>query len=316
VRGSYKPILYDNFMRARTKGFNHGKANCVVIFTHARANLLEQSIQNFLEAEDKEEWSLVIVQQAGSLEIDRVLKDFESEINLLVRFCDIGEGVLGNINYSRLIGTSMAFDLLGAQIVLGVEEDTKISKDALVFIQKMQMKYGKRRRFRGVNLCSLLPLDDNLKSTYSILRFSLSGQAGAINRNTWEKFDLDFLLRNIGDEEWASRIEPTMKTGFTIHPNNSRLYDQGWGGYSGSGLDSSSQSFVTQHASWVGDHVPKGKVYLQKNMDGVWRSDAIPYKSRHNLYFDFRRKLWARKLFKVWKIFKLPITNPENNLRD
>lgn len=303
-------------MRERTKGFNGGKANCVVIFTHARANLLEQSIQNFLTAEEKDGWSLVIVQQAGSSEIDRVLGDFESEIDLLVRFSDIGQGVLGNINYSRLIGTSMAFDLLGAQVVLGVEEDTKISKDALVFIQKMQIKYGKRKRFRGVNLCSLLPLDDNLKNSYSILRFGLSGQAGAINKNTWRRFDLAFLLRNIGAEEWASRIEPIMKTGFTIHPNNSRLYDQGWGGYSSAALDSSSHSFLTQHASWVGDYVPEGKNYLHKNMTGVWRSDAIPYKPWHNFYFDFRRKLWARKLYKVWKLFKLPIIDPENKLRD
>lgn len=309
-------MLYDKFMLVRENGFNRGKDYCAVIFTHSRANLLEQSIENFLGAEEKNGWSLVVVQQAGSPEIDRVLKDFEKEIGLLVRFNDIGKGVLGNINYSRLMGSSIAFDLLGSQIVLGIEEDTKISKDALFFIEQMQKKYGKKKRFRGVNLCSLLPLDDDLKSSYSILRFGLSGQAGAINRKTWEKFDLDSLLRNIGEEEWASRIEPIMKTGFIIHPNNSRLYDQGWGGYSSSALNSSSQSFITQHASWVGNYVPEGKDYLHKDMTGVWRSDAIPYKSWHNFYFDFRRKLWARKLFKVWKLFKLPIINPEKNLRD
>jgi hypothetical protein len=300
-------------MQVITQSFSGGKNNIAVIFTHSRATLLEESIVSFLEAIGSESWSLLIVQQAGSLEINQILKKYEQKITLLMRFNDIGKGVLGNINYSRLLGTSIAFDQFSAELVLGIEEDTKISKDSLVFIEQMQLRYGFNSRFRGVNLCSRLPLNPDLMNTYSILRFGLSGQAGAINLKTWQRINLHNLLKDIGEEEWASRIEPIMKTGFVIHPNNSRLFDQGWGGYSSAELGPDSESFVTQHASWVGDYLPTEKSYVRQDMPGVWRHDAIFYRPWHNIYFDLRPKKAARFFYKFWKFIRLPKIEPERH---
>ncbi len=306
-------LQYDREVELKRLGFGFERKFVVVIFTHARAELLEQSLTNFSVAKDRENWLLIVVQQAGSKSIDRILKKYESDITLTIKFVDIGFGVLGNINYSRLLGTSIAFNQFKANLVLGIEEDTKISKDSLQFIGAIYKKYRLRPDFRGVNLCSNLPYDSTLANSFSTLRFGLSGQAGAITLRTWKKMKLSRLLRNIGEEEWASRMEPIMKTGFVVHPNNSRLFDQGWGGFSSGKLDSSSEGFILQHKSWVGEYIPNSHDYVKENKKGVWRQDAIVYKFWQNPYFSLRRFSSARLLYKFWKFLRLPKINLERD---
>jgi len=287
--------------------FGNGKPFSVVIFCHNRSELLEQSILSVLNANDFNNWNFIVVQQIFNSEVDKVLNKYDKEIDLLLRFPDIGHGVLGNINYGRLIGTSCAFELFASDLVLGIEEDTQISNDALTFIQHQYNLRFEDSNFRGINLCSYIPYSFENRDSYSLLRFGISGQAGALTSKTWKKFSLSELLKDIGNDEWASRMEPLLKTGYMVHPNNSRLFDQGWAGYSSPFSKETDESFSRQHLSWVNQYVTDSAKYIHQDRLGVWRKDAIIYKRRHNLYFKLRRFESLIYLYRLWKIVKLPL---------
>jgi hypothetical protein len=290
-----------------TRKFGHEKTFSVVIFCHNRSQLLEQSILSVINADDFRNWNFIVVQQIFNPEIDNVLNLYDKEIDLLLRFPDIGHGVLGNINYGRLLGTSCAFDLFASDLVLGIEEDTQISKDALTFIQHQYDLRFKDPNFRGVNLCSYIPYSVENRDSYSLLRFGVSGQAGALTSKTWGKLKLSEMLKDIGEEEWASRMEPLLKTGYMVHPNNSRLFDQGWAGYSNPFSEETDDSFSRQHLSWVNQYVTDSAKYIHRDRMGLWREDAIVYKRTHNLYFKLRRFESLLKLYRVWRFVRLPL---------
>lgn len=287
--------------------FGNAKSFSIVIFCHNRSELLEQCILSVINSDNFKYWNFIVVQQIFNSDVDKVLNKYDKEIDLLLKFPDIGHGVLGNINYGRLLGTSCAFELFASDLVLGIEEDTQISKDALTFIQHQYNLRFKDPNFKGINLCSYIPYSFENRDSYSLLRFGISGQAGALTSKMWEKFNLSELLRDIGDEEWASRMEPLLKTGYMVHPNNSRLFDQGWAGYSSPFSKETDDSFSRQHLSWVNQYVTDSAKYIHQDRQGVWRKDAIVYKRRHNLYFKLRRFELLLYLYKLWKFVKLPL---------
>jgi glycosyltransferase involved in cell wall biosynthesis len=296
-----KKIEQDN------RKFGDRKPYSVIIFCHNRSELLEQSILSVLNADNFQDWNFIVVQQIFNSEVDRVLNKYAKEIDLLLRFPDIGHGVLGNINYGRLLGTSCGFEFFSSDLVLGIEEDTQISKDALTFIQHQYNLRFKDPKFRGINLCSYIPYSVENRDSYSLLRFGISGQAGVLTSKTWGKFNLSELLSDIGNEEWASRMEPFLKTGYMVHPNNSRLFDQGWAGYSSPFSKETDDSFRRQHLSWVNHYVTDAAKYIHEDRLGVWRKDAIIYKRSHNLYFNLRRFQSFIFFYRLWKFVKLPL---------
>jgi hypothetical protein len=277
----------------------------VVVFCHSRYTLLDESLRSICSAAGFENWTLVIVQQEGSLLVQHVLDSHAENISYLLRFKPLGEKTLENINFSRVLGTDFSFRNLGAEIVLGIEEDTSISWDALRFIELAHELHKTNRGYRGVNLASFYPYTENEIDAYSKLRFGLVGQAGAINRKSWSALDFPQLLNLRASEEWASHIEGYLKTGFMIHPVLSRMLDQGWGGTSDPNSLSSNSYFTRIRKSFVpGAHVLSSLVESRHRY--LWREDAITFKKCHNVYFYFRRFRSARLLYGMTKILRLP----------
>jgi hypothetical protein len=225
----------------------------VVIFCHSRAELLETAIQSFVSAKDSENWSLLVIQQVGHSDVSAVLQKYSAEIDYLHTFSPVSDHYLANINHSRITGWELAFRDFDSNFVIGIEEDTSIACDLLVFSRFIFEKYCKHPRFRGINYTSFLDLDPELLHTYSLRRFGLSGQCGGLPRKTWERFNLSTLHALGSDEEWASHIEPIMKAGFTVFSNQSRALDQGWGGTSNPNSQPMDEYFLRHKKSWVGD---------------------------------------------------------------
>jgi hypothetical protein len=75
--------------------------------------------------------------QLGYQEVEEIVKIYEHHFDLVLRIKKQHEITLGNINQNRIIGTSICFDLLDSDVVLGIEEDTKIGYDSLHFIIQM-----------------------------------------------------------------------------------------------------------------------------------------------------------------------------------
>ena len=259
----------------------------LVIFANSRAELLTSCIESVLNSHGAEYWDKVLVLQTGYPDVEKIVARYEKHFDLVVRVKKYYEITLGNINQNRILGTSICFDLLNSDVVLGVEEDTLIAFDALHFVNEMCEKYEFYKAFRGVNLGSFESNNEVNRSTYSLLRFGLHGQAGALTKNTWKHFSLSFLLQDMCNMGWDSKIESYLKTGFLATPNASRLLDQGWGGTHQS-TDPNSPYFANQRSSWVGTMPIPIHKFQNKNIIHTWRKDARIYKSNESFIY------WAK----------------------
>lgn len=276
----------------------------IVLFAYARADLIKDSIKSILSAEGGSDWKKVLIHQVEFDQVDQVIKEYEEHFDLVVRVKRQFEPALGNINFNRILGTSICFELFQSEIVLGIEEDTMIGYDSLMFIDQMVEKYSSNSAFRGVNLGSLEPKTSVNLNTYSLIRFGLHGQAGVITRKTWNKFSMKKLLKDISTEGWDSRFEFFIKSGFMVTPNASRLLDRGWNG-THAPTDSSHPYFKKQRMSWVGTDLFTNRLYVRADQKHSWRADAINYRLRDSFFFIIRSQLIGRVISRAWQKMRL-----------
>lgn len=259
----------------------------IVVFANSRAELLEHCIESVLNAYGSNNWRKILVLQLGFEDVELVVKKYEKYFDLVLKTKKQYDNTLANINQNRIIGTSLSFDLLDSDIVLGIEEDTSIGYDALFFISEMYDLYESKKAFRGVNLGSFEANIPENRYSFSLLRYGLHGQAGALTRRTWANFRLNDLLKDIEKIGWDSKIESYLKTGFLATANSSRLLDQGWGG-THQPTDPNSPYFANQRRSWVGTNPIPIRTFQQKNILHTWRKDARIYKSSESFIY------WAK----------------------
>ena len=283
----------------------------IVIFSYARADLLRECIQSVLLASGSEEWKKVLVWQEGHPEVYAVVEKFRSEFDLVVLIKPQYATALGNINQNRIIGSTICFDSLGSDYVLGIEEDSMIGFDALVFIDDMVKRYGNSSAFRGVNLGSLEKTALSELGDFSLVRFGLHGQGGVLTKETWEKIDLQKLLKNISAEGWDSRIEYVTKSGFMVTPNASRLLDRGWVG-THAPTDPDHPYFSKMRESWVGTNQFEIPRYRLRNIRHSWRKDAVLYRKRDSIPFLLRNTSVGHSIYKSWRHLHLPRLKYEN----
>lgn len=286
-----------------------GSNNSIVIFAFSRAELLRECISSTINAEGSAGWNKILVHQLGHRDVEDVVSEFSSTFDLIIRLKKQKKDTLGNINFNRVMGMTVGFNLFESEVVLGIEEDTVISSDALLFVNEMFQLYQFDRAFRGINLGSLELKTEKNTNTYSLLRYGLHGQAGALTRQTWRKIRLKDLLENISDEGWDSRIEYYLKSGFMVTPNSSRLLDRGWNG-THAPSDSMHPYFEKQRLSWIGNESSSQKNFQRNDQKHSWRQDAINYKRRHSIFYILRATSFGYAIFQGWKKLKFPKISP------
>lgn len=272
----------------------------VVIFSYSRATLLNECIRSVLEANSSADWNKILVWQQGKPETEEVVMSYKKLFDLVLISSGQEATTLGNINYNRILGTDVAFRIFKSELVLGIEEDTVISKDALDFCSFSFYKYRKHPYFRGINLGSVESFDLELSKTYSLIRYATVSQASAITRDTWNKLPLEPLMKNIDDEGWDSRFERVTKTGFMVTPNNSRSMDKGWGG-THAPVDSNHASYVNQRASFVDTYKIAHMYWYRQQIKHHWRNDAIKFRYRDQILFRVRFSKFGNSLAKLLK---------------
>lgn len=258
---------------------------------------------SILGAHGNEDWLKVLVCQTGHTDVASVVREYEDEFDLVMRLKPQHKTALANINQNRLIGTSICFDLLGSDIVLGIEEDTMIAYDALKFIDQVFLRYQSKIGFRGINLGSHEPRTTENINTYSLLRFGLHGQAGVITSKTWRNLSIKKIRKNITTEGYDSWMEYYLKSGFMVTPNASRLLDRGWIG-THMPLDSTHPYFEKQINSWVGTTAFDIRDFVRKDVEHSWRKDAVIFKMRHSVFFFLRRIQIIYKIYSYTKKYK------------
>ena len=284
----------------------------IVVFTHSRASLLADCLSSLKSAYGFEAWHLVVVHQKGVAEVELVIQKNKEFIDTLIEFKANYKEIRANIDYSRLIGTKFAFENLSADYVLGVEEDTIISKGALNFIDFVSERYQSNRAFRGVNLGSVEPKNEHQIGGYSLLRFGLHGQAGVLNKRSWSYIAKKQLFEVKEPFGWDSKIEFYLKSGFMVTPNISRDLDFGWGG-THAPSSPTHPYYLAMQKSFASLDDEGIKTYTNIEITHTWRKDAVNYKKAASLFYFVRRSGWLYLLVRRGKLIFLKETfNPNS----
>jgi len=272
----------------------------IVVFCHSRATMLDKCLDSINSANKRQHWKLVLVHQIGFNAVQNVVHKNLSKIDILVTVKPNYDFPLGNINYNRILGTSICFDQLGAKYLLSIEEDNLISKDALNFISFACEKYKDNKFFRGVNLGSIEFGNSISKEGYSLLRSGLYGSAGVITKQTWDKIKKKGLFRfdlNNKQKAWDSQIEFYLKTGFMVTPNRSRNLDLGAGG-AFAPKSITDPYFQKIAKSWYKSRSSAEINYRRIQIKHSWRKDVIVFKRIHNVFYMLRMYSLATKFIR------------------
>jgi GR25 family glycosyltransferase involved in LPS biosynthesis len=129
------------------------------------------------------------------------------------------------INHNLFMGLKYAFAVNKSEYCCVIEDDVVLSEDALEFMWSCLMKFGDRRRFRGINSYSLNHNEESAKGDVVKINYGL-GQGWCINKKNYSKI-LKFWT---GSEHahWDYFIEPFVRTGFVIAPIYSRVKNIGF----------------------------------------------------------------------------------------
>lgn len=277
--------------------------NYILIISNSRHNIISKCIESVLRMENSQAWRKIHIHQTGHTLTTKQFYKYQRQFDVNILSEPKYSNKLANINYNRMLGYQIAFDLLGADSVLGIEEDTVMSKDSLVFSDFILSKYSKNSRFRGINFGSNEMDNSEEKNTYSLLRFGIQGQASLITRKTWNRLPKARLVNYDSGEGWDSPIEFVLKTGFIVTPNSSRMLDYGWISGTHAPINKKDSYYLKMRKSFLKSPSQINSTYKHNQIQHNSRIDSIAYKPRDNWIFDVRNKLNGYYLTKTLKFF-------------
>lgn len=277
--------------------------NYILIISNSRHKIVSRCIKSVFDLENSEMWKKIHIHQIGHALTTKQFYKFQKNFDINILSEPKYSTNLSNINYNRLLGYRIAFDLLGADNVFGIEEDTVIAKDALVFTDFILNKYSKDSRFRGINFGSGEIDVSEYKNSYSLLRFGIQGQASLLTRNTWAKMPMSKLLNYESGEGWDSPIEFILKTGFMVTPNSSRILDYGWDSGTHAPKNKKDYYYMNMNKSFFKSRSRTNNYYQHNQIKHNSRLDSIEYLAKDNWIFDLRSRLNIYYFTKMLKKF-------------
>lgn len=256
----------------------------VLILAHSRAQLLDDLFNSIFQINAINSYPLIVVVQTGHREVGEVVEKWRSKIDFLIETDGGAKTTAENIARNRLSGYAIAFEAIGADWVLALEDDVIVAPDIFGFIEFILAKFYKAKRFRGINLGSKLVASDLNKNTYCQTRFGIFGQAAVLTKPSWNKMKWWGIIDRSRLGHWDSGMEQFMKTGMTIAPNNSRYIDRGWGGTHASS-DMNDEYFIKLSKSYVGNLDVSDLTYYEKDLGYWWRDDLKKFKKSQSLQY-------------------------------
>lgn len=247
------------------------------IATFSRAEELDQCLESVVNARNGRDIPLIVLHQLGHESVDKVVTKWRSEIQIVLKVEAIGKTPLENININGIILRDLAFRHLNSDWFLGIEEDVVIGGDAINFVESMMQLYWRYPGFRGVNLGSAISRNVASKENYSRIRYGLQGQAGAIPKKVWKRFDTSNLVSQSSEVGLDAMLERYLKTGFMCWPNLSRYVDRGWNG-THTPSDSSDAYYENLRESFVNVSPDQNLKYIEESIPNPWREDCFKYK--------------------------------------
>jgi hypothetical protein len=129
------------------------------------------------------------------------------------------------INGNLAVGLQHAFRTLGAGLVVVLEDDIVISRDALCYFRQVASIYSGDKKFRGVNGFSREVGSPSFRNEYLRLNMGV-GWGWAIPKRSYDRIVRYWV--GAEDNHWDFIFEPYIRTGFVVNPFRSRILNIGF----------------------------------------------------------------------------------------
>jgi len=259
----------------------------ISVITHRRAELLDRCLQSVSTAKSSRDINVTVLWQGASAEIEKVLLKNRSTIHEVIHLEKETSDIEMHINTNRYLAYRNAFSKSHIEWNLCLEEDVEISDDTIVFVEAIFDRFQGKRKFRGINLGSLIKFDNEKIHQFTKVRYGIHGPASVISRDTWMRIRATLNMCSDGARAWDGVIEPFLKTGFMVTPIVSRYIDNGFTG-THARYEIASEYFEGLQASWRRDLGRNPYGYVEVNIPPKWRQDAIGYSFTGALYASLR----------------------------
>lgn len=242
----------------------------------------------YLELSDSfYKYNLVIVYHSEITHISNYINNLYFDNLHKLPVSGTNKSSIENINFNRVLGYNYCFNILNSNYVIAIEDDIIVGYDTLIFSDYIYNIYKNNKSFRGINLCSKNSFEQNKNPFFGKFRYGLSGQCSLITRVTWSAILKKGILFHSNSIGFDSQVESFMKTGFMIHPYNSRYIDNGWNGTHAPRCKFDDY-FISLKKSWVGSSRFTVPIYYEKKFIINWRSDCIPYNRLSNFLYKIK----------------------------
>jgi hypothetical protein len=261
----------------------------ILIITYNRPQLFENCLDRAISARGENIVPIIVIRQNSEVDYLSAIKKAEQECDAVITVNGANRTVEENINFNRICGLNYMFGVLKFENVIVLEDDAHISDLSIDFCLEAITKFGRDKKFMGVNFGSRIPFDIRLRKTYSLLRYGQHGPASLITKRAWQGMRLNQLTRLKGKVAWDGWVESYLKKGFFVTPNLSMYIDLGHSGTHTPCYEN--EPYFKDLENSFDDAVDAHKKFIHVQVEHSWRIDSRSYKRRNNLEY------WLRDLY-------------------
>lgn len=264
---------------------NHTPKGAVVIATFRRPELLRRVLDSIYTAKASEGIFKVIVFQGDDKKTLEIIEEYRNEETTLIRVSGNDKSPLENITHNYLLGLSIAFESLGADYAIEIEDDSLIADVTFLFINQIYHQYRNQRKFRGINLGSH-EVKSDFTGTYSLLRSGFHASHGVITLKSWKFISKPRVIKRIRKNPLDATVEAYWKTGFSVTPNLSLCENFGWLKGTHASQDASDSHYRRISASLRAG--TDGNRWVRKDIFHSWEPSPRKYKKSQDLYHFYK----------------------------
>ena len=256
-------------------------AGVINLQTYSRPHLVAKCLESIYAMEKAVNYHKIIVLQVGNREVEELVYDYADSKTQIIEVDGTERSPLQNMNFNRWLALEEAFKHKEVNWVLSIEEDVEVARESLLFIEQIYQQFCFEKKFRGINLGSILE-NPELLNTYSLQRFGVHGCGSVLTRRTWRLVKLSLIEKTTRDFPLDGALEGLVKSGFMVNPNITMYLDRGWDSGTHNKHTGEETHYVLNEKSWKTRQSKTTLSFERFDIQIPWRSDCIIYQSKDN----------------------------------
>lgn len=196
-----------------------------MVIGHHRTEHLQKVLDSISNATNSNEVTVLIQLQNPTSDVLTLVEKWPKENKSVFVIRGEFKNTMSAINNNVFSGIHNAFTKLEAEYCLILEDDIVLMPTALQYVARSFEKYGKNRKFRGVNCFSKTKI--TTQSEFLVAKSNYGFAWGwAIDKRTFLKIS-KFWTGN-ENNHWDFILEPFARTGFVVNPFASQIVNIGF----------------------------------------------------------------------------------------